>query len=194
MAKTYYIGWISQAVRTSYLTAPQAPSNYKDPDKIENYKQEALHKMMMEARSVPIIATLASVRIEEAGVAEPVFSHASTRPGNVADHLLRWLIQDTTEIGLLYGFEAEILMEMAALEALADGELLLPYQLWHDTGYIKDPYKMLLRPDTRKYVSLPQLVKFLLGQDFNPIVFTDPREQIVLAKAIVARGQLPGHD
>lgn len=195
MSKTYLIGWVSQAVRTHLLQAPEAPSNYKDPVKIREYKDAALERLTIEATQAPVVATLVAVRIEELSGAE-AFQQASTTPGVVSHALMEWMVRDDTEVGMLYGFDAEVLLEMAAMECLANvmnraEPMRLPYSLWKDTGYIKDPFKMLCRTETRRFIGLPQLVKFLLGRDFNPAAFVDPREQINLARLLARQGQLP---
>lgn len=195
MPKVYLVGWVSHAARSHLLTPPEAPSNYKDPVKIREYQESAMSRLLAEAAAVPAVASLYSIRIEELRRPDdPVLLNTEVRPGLVSRALLAWLASDSTEIGLMYGFDAEVLLEIAALEVLADNPdgVRVPYSLWHETGYIKDPYKMLCRSDTRRVVALPQLVKFLLKQDFNPQAFTDPREQIRLARAIVTAGQLPG--
>ncbi len=197
MAKTYCIGWVSRAARTEFLTQPEAPSNYKDQAKIREYREAAMDRLMAEASQAPVVGTLVSIYVEElANPGVPVLHETSETPGIVSKSVLDWLQRDDVEIALLYGFDAEILLEMAALETLANvsgfsGDTPVPYQLWKETGYIKDPYKMLCRSETRKFIALPQLVKFLMGQDFNPQAFTDPREQVRLARAIVRAGQLP---
>ena len=180
-----------------FLSPPQAPSNYKDRTKIREYEESQLSKLAAEGASTPVIASLISLVVEEMGDPDPVFQEASSIPGQVSREFLAWLQRDDVEIALLYGFDAEVLLEIAALENLAqtarDAETpRVPFQLWKETGYIKDPYRMLCRAETRKMIALPQLVKFLLGTDFDPRAFTDPREQIRLARAIVRVGQLPG--
>lgn len=198
MPKTYFIGWVSQAVRTAFLSPPEAPSNYKDEAKIRQYKEDALAKMMAEAASVAVVGSLVSVHIEELGApGVPAFQHASPTAGVVSKALFDWLKADDTEIALMYGFDADILLEIAGMEVLMGNRTQqtpyeLPFRLWKETSYIQDPYKKLLRTETRKFISLPQLVKALLGQDFTPQAFTDPREQIRLARAIVTQSQMPG--
>jgi len=48
-----YVGWVSEAGRADLLTAPKAPSNYKDPDKIKEYIKVKEAERSNRAASTP---------------------------------------------------------------------------------------------------------------------------------------------
>lgn len=191
---TYFVGWLSTAAREQFITPPDAPSNYKDPVAIEKYKRQALDKLSAEAASMPVTGSLAKIGVYDANM-KTIFEAGSVgaAEADASYAFLKWLTHPDTDISILYGFALDDLLALSAIEVMALGlPISLPYSDWHDPGFIKNPYHMLVPSECRKKIELPAFVKFFLGQEFRIQDFTHPPLQARLARDLAGKGQLPG--
>ena len=148
---SFYVGWTSEAYRTDLLPEPEAPSNYKDPEKIAAAVAAKKEKQEASARFHPFYGKLSSVCLL-APTGDVLFQHYhsgsthSTEPESEADvgtvfvnflldtfkfpeqddphgQLLVTGEQWTDEPAQLVGMDVKNALKMAAMEALAVGTI-----------------------------------------------------------------------
>lgn len=70
----WYVAWAAKVCHESLLDTPKAPSNYKDPQKIEEFIQAAKQRQLRTAAFVPYVSSLVAIRICTAAHGDIVFS------------------------------------------------------------------------------------------------------------------------
>jgi hypothetical protein len=196
-SQTYALGWVSTCARPHYLGQVEAPSNYKDPAKIAEYRAREMERRLDDAAGIPILGALMAARIiclgdqvKEGG--PPAFAHQSTGKGTTGRALLKWVQDNYNSVGVMYGLGIDQAMAIAAMDAMESNEPPR-YWLWHNPTRYKDPYDMLVPHQARKFVNQAGLAEFLLGVELDGKAMLDPAYQCELVKDLVKAGGLPSY-
>jgi hypothetical protein len=162
MMNSFYVGWTSDAYRTDLLPEPEAPSNYKDPEKIAAAVAAKKEKQEANARFSPFYGKLSSIcLLSPAG--DILLHHndgeqdmdTGTMFTDFLVNMFKFPAQDdqhgqleyNNEPAQLVGKDVKDALKMAAMEALAVGTLSpndIPPRLWYGrSAFCVDPYEVL---------------------------------------------------
>ncbi len=174
----FFAGFLSTAAPDAleFMQEPEAPSNYKKPEAIREFKDRARESFMDRAAFQGVTGGLVAVHVEDAG-GRPVFSMANDNPGAVSCRLVHWLVQSEFDdyppgVGAaftprrrLWGFGLDQMLRIAGLETLRYGHLFNvptpPLRLWYKNSGVFDPYEIITGSAERRAVSLAGVCRYL---------------------------------
>ena len=195
----FFAGFVSAAAPDADRFMPEfeAPSNYKKPEAIREYKEKARDAFIENAATRAVTGTVTAAHVTDAG-GDTLFSLTDRTPGKVSCALVEWLCREQFEdypwsVGgsftptrRLWGFDIDQFLRIVGLEAMRYGPQFgtgpyPPLRLWYKNNGAYDPYEVLTGSAERKAVGIYGLCVYLdidtsraeLDPARNPVAHAD---------------------
>ncbi len=172
----YFIGvdTVARPDYDQYVSAPEAPANYKSFEAIRDYKARKLAEIRQQAGNRPVTGSLREVVLRDSQ-GRIVFRYAGQAPGEASAALFRFMT-DTgfdswpdrvgatfTPARTVWGDDPEVIFRIAGLDLIRAGHRV-PCRFWYHNSALRDPLSILLGACNRE-LTFVGLIKFLQVQE-----------------------------